>query len=271
MTRIDPTYYPDTKTWETDEGVSAKSVAALKAKLGRGATIANYYPNGYGHIPRPKPKSSSIYEQSVAEAVAAIARRNGIEPRPETLARDLVSAGEDEFDFGEVSLPEDIKVIPEVPTETKVETRVETKVETKVEEPPPVEPEDKPDAPLAPEPEFDPYVKEPESEPELLQVRDFSDVVGAELVEVPEFIPPKCIPRRLKKSKRLKRKQTWAHDKRKLEAYKFPKVDWREKEPRLVRMFREGLSISEIAKGIPCSQNAVIGRIHRLGLKISKR
>jgi GcrA cell cycle regulator len=257
MARINPTFYPETGTWETDDGVSAKSVAALKAKLGRGATIENYYPNGFGHIPRPRSKSSSIYEQSVAEAVAAIARRNGIEPRPETVARDLVSAGEDEFDFGEVSLPEDIKVIPEVP--------IETKVETNVEEPPPVEPEDKPDAPLAPGPEFDPYVKEPE--PEL-------EPVEAITIEVPEFIPSKCIPLKVKKvskRERPKRKPTWAHDKRKLEAYKFPKVDWGMKEPGLVRMFREGLSVSEIARGIPCSQNAVIGRLHRLGYKISRR
>jgi hypothetical protein len=254
MARIDPTYYPDTKTWETDEGVSAKSVAALKAKLGRGATIANYYPNGYGHIPRPRSKSSSIYEQSVAEAVAAIARRNGIEPRPETLVRDLVSAGEDEFDFGEVSLPEDIKVIPEVPTETKVET--------KVEEPPPVEPEDKPDAPLAPEPEFDPYVKPPlEKEP-----------VEATTIEVPEFIPLKVKKApKAPKRKRQKRKPTWAHDKRKLESYKFPKVNWKEKEPMLVKLFYEGLPVSEIAKSIPCSQNAVIGQLYRIGLTISKR
>lgn len=259
MARINPTFYPDTRTWETDDGVSARSVAALKTKLGRGATIANYYPNGYGLIIRERPKSESIFQQSVDEAVAKVARRHE--------AKTLALADDIEPRLDPVYLPEDIKVVTELPPEGKVETipshPIEIIVEggTVEEVAQAIAPKPQPDAPLAPEP-----VIEEEVLVEPIDVPAF--LPGVNLSEVEDkALEPKKRPKR----DRPKRKPTWVNDKRKLQSFTFPKVDWKTQLPVMLKMFQEGKSIKEIAGVIHCSENSVIGKLHRLGFTISKR
>jgi hypothetical protein len=268
MARINPTYYPDTRTWETDDGVSARSVAALKAKLGGRVTIENYYPNGYGFIIRERPKSESIFQQSVEKAVAAIARQHEAKPDPAALARDLVAAGEIEYELGPVHLPEDIKRIPELPPEGNTATKDEVA--------PPPEPEEQPDAPLAPEPEFDPYVKPPlEKEPvEALQVRDIEDIIGdePEPIDVPVFLKkPKSVPKpKVPRKRSQKAKVEHYYRTRALESFAFPRVHWDTQLPILMKLFQEGKSTKDIAMVIRCSENSVIGKLHRLGYKIKR-
>jgi hypothetical protein len=53
--QVHPTYYLDTKRWETDDGVTAKSLQSLQIKLPK-AKIVDYYPDGFGYTVDPKPK-----------------------------------------------------------------------------------------------------------------------------------------------------------------------------------------------------------------------
>jgi hypothetical protein len=53
---VHPTYSVEDKLWFTDDGVTAKSLAALKSKLGARVTIADYYPNGYQRVLFEPPK-----------------------------------------------------------------------------------------------------------------------------------------------------------------------------------------------------------------------
>lgn len=242
MARINPTYYPETGTWETDEGVSAKSVAALKTKLGRGATIENYYPSGYGFIIRERPKSESIYEQSVEQAVAKIASRHepkAFEPAP--LAKALLPAGDMEPKLEPVHLPEDIKYIPELVPESNEPTKVEKIQEPEIDP----APEPQPDAPLAPEPEP---------------------------IDVPSFLKkPKSAPKpRVTRKRSQKSKMEHYHRTRALESFVFPKVHWDTQIPVLMKMYHDGKSTKDIATVIRCSENSVIGKLHRLGYKIKR-
>jgi hypothetical protein len=266
MARINPTFYPETGTWETDDGVIAKSVAALKTKLGRGATIENYYPNGYGFIIRERPKSESIFQQSVDEAVAKVARRHEsktFEPAP--LAKVLVPAGDIETRLEPVHLPEDIKRIPELPPEGNTATKIEEvqdsvipshSIEVTVEGgiveeiARAIAPEPQPNAPLAPEPE-----------------------VLVEPIDVPVFLKkPKSVPKpKVPRKRSQKSKMEHYHRTRALESFSFPRVHWDTQIPVMMKMFHSGKSTKEIAVVIRCSENSVIGKLHRLGYKIAKR
>jgi hypothetical protein len=46
MVMIKPTYYPDTKTWETESGMVAETLRSLSEQLPSGTKIADYYPHG---------------------------------------------------------------------------------------------------------------------------------------------------------------------------------------------------------------------------------
>jgi hypothetical protein len=51
---VHPTFDPTDNTWFTDDGVTAKSLAALQRKLPPGVVIQDYYPGGYGNIVQPR-------------------------------------------------------------------------------------------------------------------------------------------------------------------------------------------------------------------------
>lgn len=54
--RVHPTFYIDSRLWETDDGVKAKSLAALALKLPEGTEIVGYHPKGFGLIRHELPE-----------------------------------------------------------------------------------------------------------------------------------------------------------------------------------------------------------------------
>lgn len=170
MTEVHPTFYPETGTWETDDGVRARSVAALASKLGPETSIQDYYPTGFGHVVRSKKKQLTL---------------------------DL-----------EMEAP-----IKPLWKEEKV-TAV-----------------------------FLPDIKPP--------------------LDVPVFLSPK----------RERKKEPGVHHqkRRKDQAWVFSKVDWVAKTPVLLKMFYAEKSVEEMATALECSENSIIGRVHRLNLKLTER
>ncbi len=230
MVVVHPAFDPTTKTWFTDEGYEAASLGELKQKV-PGIKIVGYYPHG---APRT---DWSQYADKDIKKVGLHSDYRGPKRQLEafkTQARLAISSSE--------------RLASQVLDSPKLEL-------------------------FSREPQINP-VKVPEHDPLLKKLTD-SLVKSGQIL--PSVVTPKPKVHEKKVLSPVQARQTLRHRPR--QKVKQPPAIWdvRRKQPwtdeddaELKSLAMQGLSAGVIGKEMKVTRNAVIGRAHRLGVRLGR-